>query len=127
MTQNNLGEALAALAGRNKGPEAAAYLEQAVTAYRDALQVRTEADLPTQWLQTMINLARTYELQRDWNNARQSYGQLLRHDPSNADWKAKIRDLGKSSHFPATGLSQRDVARISQSLRISLHARHIVV
>ena len=39
MTQNNLGNALSDLAERSEGPQAAAYLEQAVAAYRGALQV----------------------------------------------------------------------------------------
>jgi hypothetical protein len=38
MTQNNLGVALRALAGRRDGPRAPVYLEQSVAAFRSALQ-----------------------------------------------------------------------------------------
>jgi hypothetical protein len=41
----------------------------------------------------MKNLARSYELKSDWSNARQSYEQLLHHDPDNANFQAKIREL----------------------------------
>jgi tetratricopeptide (TPR) repeat protein len=92
-TQNNLGNALDDLAGRSEGAQAAAYLEQAVAAYRSALQVTTEANFPAQWRRTMRNLARTYELKSDWSNARQSYAQLLHHEPENVEWQAKIREL----------------------------------
>jgi tetratricopeptide (TPR) repeat protein len=81
------------LAGRSEGPQAAAYLEQSVAAYRNALQVRTEPIFPPNWIQTMANLARTYELKKDWSNARQSYEQLLHHDPGNSDWQSKIKEL----------------------------------
>jgi tetratricopeptide (TPR) repeat protein len=93
MTQNNLGGALGDLAGRTEGPRAAAYLEQAVAAIRSALQVRTEANFPAQWIQTMVNLARTYELKKSWSDARQSYEQLLHHDPDNTDFQSKVREL----------------------------------
>jgi tetratricopeptide (TPR) repeat protein len=95
MTQNNLGTALADLAGRSEGAQAGAYLEQAVAAYRSALQVRTEASFPAGWCRTMRNLALAYELKRDWRNARQSYEELLRHEPGNTDLQAKISELAK--------------------------------
>ena len=94
-TQNNLGNALSDLAGRSEGAQAAAYMEQAVAAYRSALEVRTEANFPAQWIQTMKNLARTYELKSDWSNARRSYEQLLHHEPDNAEFQAKIRELAE--------------------------------
>ena len=94
-TQTNLGIALGDLAGRSEGPQAAGYLEKAVAAYRSALQVRTEANFPALWLQTMKNLAQAYELKSDWSNARQSYEQLLHHEPSDADLQAKIRELAE--------------------------------
>jgi tetratricopeptide (TPR) repeat protein len=92
-TQNNLGASLHDLAVRSEGPQAAAYMEQAVAAFRNALQVRTEANFPGQWLLTMINLAHTYEISRDWNNARESYERLLHHDPNNAYFQEKFREL----------------------------------
>ena len=99
ITQNNLGAAFDDLAVRSEGAQAKAYLEQAVAAYRSALQVFTEADFPARWLLTMQNLARTYERKSDWSNARQSYAQLLRHEPGNVHFQAKIRELtGKADY-----------------------------
>jgi tetratricopeptide (TPR) repeat protein len=92
-TQDSLGIALDDLAGRSEGPQAAAYLEESVAAFRSALEVRTEANFPVQWIQTMSSLARTYEIKKDWANARQSYEQLLHHDPGNTDLQSKIKEL----------------------------------
>jgi hypothetical protein len=46
MTQHNLGNALSTLGGRESGT---ARLEQAVTAYRAALEVRTRERVPLNW------------------------------------------------------------------------------
>jgi hypothetical protein len=54
MTQNNLGNALAALGQRESGT---ARLEQAVDAYRAALQERTRERVPLAWVMTQNNLA----------------------------------------------------------------------
>ena len=67
--------------------------EQAVDAYRNALQVRLEDAFPADWSQTTANLAMTYEMQRDWSAARRCYEQLLVHEPGNMDLKAKLREL----------------------------------
>jgi hypothetical protein len=52
-TQNNLGTALSTLGERESGT---ARLEQAVAAYRDALQERTRESGPLQWAMTQSNL-----------------------------------------------------------------------
>ena len=52
-TQNNLGTALATLGERESGT---ARLEEAVTAYRDALQERTRERVPLDWATTQNNL-----------------------------------------------------------------------
>ena len=52
-TQNNLGNALATLGAREDGTER---LEQAVTAYNAALEVRTREQVPLQWAATQNNL-----------------------------------------------------------------------
>ena len=57
MTQDCLGDALRDLAGRGDAAQAAAYLGESIDAYRSALLVRTEAEFPVQWTQTMENLA----------------------------------------------------------------------
>ena len=53
MTQNNLGTALSTLGERESGT---ARLEEAVAAYRAALQERTRERLPLDWAATQNNL-----------------------------------------------------------------------
>ena len=53
MTQNNLGTALSRLGERESGT---ARLEEAVTAYRAALQERTRERVPLDWAATQNNL-----------------------------------------------------------------------
>ena len=55
--QNNLGVALQDQGIRTAGPEGAELLAQAVTAYRTALTVYTQADHPVDWAMTQENLA----------------------------------------------------------------------
>jgi Tfp pilus assembly protein PilF len=76
-------------------PEPLDSLQQAVAAYKSALQVRTESDFPNRWAQTMANLALAYERQGDWSNARQTYEDLLRHDPNNASVQARLKELSQ--------------------------------
>jgi len=56
MTQNNLGIVLKDLGERVSGEQGAQYLEQAVAAYRAALEVRTREQLPQDWAMTQNNL-----------------------------------------------------------------------
>ncbi len=53
MTQNNLGNALQRLGGRESGT---ARLDEAVAAYRAALQERTRERAPLDWAMTQNNL-----------------------------------------------------------------------
>ena len=53
MTQNNLGTALSTLGAREPGT---ARLDEAVTAYREALKERTRERVPLDWEQTQKNL-----------------------------------------------------------------------
>jgi transcriptional regulator with XRE-family HTH domain len=55
--QNNLAIALQEQGSRTDGAKGAALLAQSVTAYQNALRVRTEADHPVQWAMTQNNLA----------------------------------------------------------------------
>ena len=55
MTQNNLGTALRQLGEREDGT---LRLEEAVAAYRAALEVRTRERVPLAWAQTHHNLGR---------------------------------------------------------------------
>ena len=92
-TQNNLGVALGDLAGHSEGPQATAYLEQAIAACRGALEVRTESDFPLQWTRTMWNLALIYEQKKDWAHARETYAKLLHHYPNDPQFRAKVEAL----------------------------------
>ena len=56
MAQNNLGNAFMGLAVRSEGPQAVAYREQALRAYRQALEVYTRRQLPRDWAGTQNNL-----------------------------------------------------------------------
>jgi hypothetical protein len=92
-TENNMGAVLQVLGARSEGEQATSYLAQSVTAYRNALQVRTEAIFPAQWFRTMKGLAHVYEAKKDWVNARNTYQEMLRHNPGNATLSAKIKEL----------------------------------
>jgi hypothetical protein len=59
MTQNNLGSALQALGGREEGT---GRLEEAVRAYRAALEVRTPEQAPFYHSRTAANLSRALAL-----------------------------------------------------------------
>ena len=65
MTQNNLGNALASQGERTSGSEGLRLLDEAVTAYRDALTVRTRADMPADWAMTQNNLGTALQTQGD--------------------------------------------------------------
>jgi tetratricopeptide (TPR) repeat protein len=52
-------------------------LAEAVTAYRQALEVRTREALPLQWAQTHGNLAQAFMNLEDWANAAASYAAVL--------------------------------------------------
>ncbi len=54
--QQNLGSPLLDLGTRSRGEEARKLLEQAVAAYRSALEVYTKADLPHDWARAQNNL-----------------------------------------------------------------------
>jgi tetratricopeptide (TPR) repeat protein len=54
--RNNLGNALKTQGERIGGPEGLRLLDEAVTTYRDALTVRTRADMPADWAMTQNNL-----------------------------------------------------------------------
>jgi hypothetical protein len=55
-TQMNLGNALAALGERETGEAGTAHLEEAVAAYRLALEERTRERVPLDWALTQMNL-----------------------------------------------------------------------
>ena len=62
MTQNNLGTALAGQADLFAGPERAAHLELARTAFLHALHIYTEAEFPHQNRQVKANVERLSKL-----------------------------------------------------------------
>ena len=63
MTQNNLGLVLWDQGTRTGGEAGTQLLDEAVTAYRDALTVYTKAQLPQQWASTQYNLGNVLQNQ----------------------------------------------------------------
>ena len=78
MTQNNLGNALATLGERESGT---ARLEEAVAAYRAALEERTRERVPLDWAMTTANqgnaMARLADKSSDLAMARRALDQIL--------------------------------------------------
>ena len=68
MTQNNLGNALRTLGERESGT---ARLEEAVAAYRAALEERTRERVPLDWAMTQNNLGNALT---DTRGARERHG-----------------------------------------------------
>jgi tetratricopeptide (TPR) repeat protein len=65
MTTQNLANALKSQSDRTQGPAGTALLADAVTCYRDALRVRTEAGHPLEWALATQNLANALKTQGD--------------------------------------------------------------
>lgn len=61
--RNNLGNALAIQGERTGGSEGLRLLDEAVTAYRDALTILTRADMPADWAMTQNNLGNALNAQ----------------------------------------------------------------
>jgi hypothetical protein len=73
--RNNLGEALWRLGGRESGT---ARLEEAVAAYRAALEERTRARVPLDWAMTQMNLVPAVTMSAkvrflDWEDTNETY------------------------------------------------------
>ena len=64
--QNNLGNVLATLGKRERGTER---LEQAVTAYTEALKEITRERVPLDWASTQSNLGRAIQILRERSRA----------------------------------------------------------
>lgn len=61
--RNNLGRALTTQGERTSGPTGLRLLDEAVTAYRDALTVHSRADVPTEWAMGQNNLGTALQAQ----------------------------------------------------------------
>ena len=77
MAQNNLGNALAGQAGRTEGAAGAALLDEAVAAYRAALEVYTRAAHPVDWVMTQENLGLAFEAMGDRADEPSRYAEAL--------------------------------------------------
>ncbi|HEX8623034.1 MAG TPA: DUF4062 domain-containing protein [Allosphingosinicella sp.] len=62
---NNLGNALAVQGERTGGPAGRRLLNEAITAYRDALTIHTRADMPRAWATTKNNLGNALAAQSE--------------------------------------------------------------
>jgi len=81
MTKHNLGSALQEEGTRSLGPGANRLLEEAVTAYQEALVVWTREQRPQQWAMAQNNLARAYFNLKEWTSAAQLYENVLEVHP----------------------------------------------
>jgi hypothetical protein len=88
-----LGDVLRYQGDRSERVQASLFYSQAQSAYENALAILTERDFPSAWVQTMQNVARTSEAEKLWQQSLQTYQALLRHDPGNLVWQAKVKEL----------------------------------
>ena len=66
---------------RTSGTDIRKFLDEAVEAYRAALEIRTREHLPQDWVQTHNNLAKAALLLEDWPTAAESYRNVLTRYP----------------------------------------------
>jgi tetratricopeptide (TPR) repeat protein len=78
MTQNNLGNALRDQGIRTGGQQGRTLLFEAVSAFNNALEIRTYKTLALQWAQTHYNLGQAYDSLEEWKNAATCYTQVLK-------------------------------------------------
>ena len=97
MTQNNLGDALWALGERESGT---ARLEEAVGAYRAALEERTRERVPLDWAVTQNNLGNA--LSRSGSGRAGRRGWRRRSPPTARRWRS-----GPASGCRSTGRGRR--------------------
>ena len=116
MTQNNLGNALSTLGERESGT---ARLEEAVAAYRAALEERTRERVPLDWAMTQNNLGNALQ---GWASGRAGRRGWRRRSPPIAR---------RSRNGPASGCRLEGGAAQARALaprcsrrRRSLHAYH---
>ena len=88
-----MADSLGYLAQGSQGEKALTYFRQSADAYQNALQIYSENDFPTLWMQTMEDLAQIYEAQGRPTDAARIYQDLLQHDPRNPRWQAKVEEL----------------------------------
>ena len=100
MTQNNLGNALRMLGERESGTER---LEEAVAAYRAALEERTRERVPLDWATAQINLG--IALERSASGRAGRRGSRRRSRPIARRWR-NIRASG----FRSTGRRRRTIS-----------------
>jgi tetratricopeptide (TPR) repeat protein len=103
MTQMNLGSALARLGVRESGTEK---LEEAVSAYREALKERTRERVPLDWAMTQNNLGAALSSLGERESGTEkleeavlAYREALRKGPASA-----CRSIGRRA--PATKVSR---------------------
>jgi tetratricopeptide (TPR) repeat protein len=111
---------LNALGERAEGSEDLKYLNEAVVAYRAALEVRTPTQLPLQWASTQNNLGRTCLLLRDWTGASDAYANVLVVYPDYAEAYQRATALYHEKLFKfdqAFALHQQWLARHKDDAR----------
>ena len=130
MTLNNLGVALAALGERESGT---ARLEEAVTAYRDAMKEYTRERAPLQWAAIQNNLGAAFKSlgERESGTARlkeavAAYSEALKErtrERAPLDWAMSIGNQGTALMLLAERLGDLDMATTAlQQISIALTA-----
>jgi tetratricopeptide (TPR) repeat protein len=103
MTQDNLGLALQRSGIRTGGEEGRQLLAQAVSAFQNALTVRTLEALPPQWVQTQNNLAKAYIALSQWAEADQTLRNVSRIYPDDAETYFTLASLYHEKLFDFEG------------------------
>ena len=124
---NDLGAALVVRGERERGT---ARLEQAITAYTEALKERTRDRAPLQWAATQMNLGNALQLlgERESNATRleqaiATYTEALKEpsrDRGPLDWGATQMNLGNA--LQALGERKNGMARLEQAIAVYTEA-----
>jgi len=113
MTQNNLGTTLSELAGRKEGQVKQDLLDQAVRAFKLALDIRTRSALPQQWATTQHNLGAAL-IEQGIRTGGAEGQQLLRQ--AVAAYRAALEVRTKESLAPQWAQTHNNLAEASMAL-----------
>jgi tetratricopeptide (TPR) repeat protein len=115
-TQKYLGVALALQGERSGGAEGVRLLGEAITAYREALEVFTRERNPENWAETQDNLGKAYLLLKNWKDAAVCFENALSVPSYKEDYRslASIYRDTKRLFENAFELRQKRLSRFPQ-------------
>jgi hypothetical protein len=128
MTQTNLGIALSEQGGRTSGQVSEDLLNQAVAAFRRALEVYTRATFPQQWATTQHNLGTALSEQARHNNGKSGpdlWAQAVAALRSALEVRSRAtvpQDWAATQNRFADGERQRSVGLTARSHTYCCHA-----